>query len=364
VGDRAPFLLSWIGDLVVNLCAGHPREPLMLLVEMLKKADDGEWLKHAAVENAVGFVSNVFARVSPLVKKERPLLFAVGSLLQFSVEVDHMVDSDFAAAVKNEENGGQVETAAFCEWWLKVPSPAEYEAEHPVFTGKDFDSPYFAFEFFGFFQRNRPAIYTPKVRRMRTVEDQPPRGRRGRGAQAVREHAGDRRAKAFPKHSELTAGMIYIVCPQVVTIGFPVMFQAESVADALSVLERLPKLPNVDFYDIACKMDRNGMQRVRNILSHHGVRFCLDNAHAKGHTCSCEYFLDESLAVANGVFTQAAEVQHSVSVKFRGHLAYMSPTSYMAHCIFQQSMMKLTASFKIHHPDAKAQNEGIRLNSY
>jgi len=73
-----------------------------------------------------------------------------------------------------------------------------------------------------------------------------------------------------------------------VTMWFRVMFQAESVAGALFlVLERFPRLPRVVFYDVACKMDRDGMQRVRSILSHHGVSFCLDRAHAKGHACSC-----------------------------------------------------------------------------
>jgi len=139
----------------------------------------------------------------------------------------------------------------------------------------------------------------------------------------------------------------------------------ESVADALSViLECFPKLPKVVFYHVACKMDSNGMKRVRTILSDHGVRFCLDRAHAKGHTCSCVYFPDESLAVTNGVSMQAAEVHHSVSVKFRGHLAYMSPTAFMAHRIFQMSMMSLTASFNVHNPTAKAENEGTRLNHY
>jgi len=117
------------------------------------------------------------------------------------------------------------------------------------------------------------------------------------------------------------------------------------------------------FYDVACKMDRNGMQRVRSILSKHKVRFCLDRAHAKGHTCSCVYFPDESLSVTNGVTTQAAEVQHSISVKFRGHLAYMTPASFMAHRIVQLSLMNLTAAFKL-QPGAKAENEGARLNDF
>jgi len=363
-----PFILALLGDPVVNLFVGHAREPLMELVDELKKPDGSEWQKKATAANAVGFVANFFARVGTLLKKEPPLRLAVGSLLQFAVEVDHVVDKDFAVAAQKAAAGGQVETAAFCKRWLNVSSPAEYAkfaAEHPEFKGKDIDSPYTSFEYFGFLKRVRPAIYTPRARPKRTAEQQPARGRGRRGAQAAKEDAGDRCAKSFPKHSELTAGVFNIVCPHVVTMGFRVMFQAESVADALSViLERFPKLPKVVFYDVACKMDRNGMQRVRTILSHHGVRFCLDRAHAKGHTCSCVYFPDESLAVTNGVSTQAAEVQHSVSVKFRGHLAYMSPTAFMAHRIFQLSMMNLTASFKVHHPTAKAENEGTRLNHY
>jgi len=137
-------------------------------------------------------------------------------------------------------------------------------------------------------------------------------------------------------------------------MGFLVMLRVESVADALSlILERFPELPKVVFYDVVCKMVRNGMQRVRSILSKHQVRFCLDRTHSKGHTCSCVYFPDESLSVINGITTQAAEVQHSISVKFRGQIAYMSPASFMEHRISQLSYMNLTAAFKL-HPQAKA----------
>jgi len=71
-------------------------------------------------------------------------------------------------------------------------------------------------------------------------------------------------------------------------MGFRVKFGADSAADALLLtLERFPALHEVVFHDVACKMDRNGMQRVRSILSKHKVRFRLDRAHATGHTCSC-----------------------------------------------------------------------------
>ena len=226
-----PFILALLGDPVVNLFVGHPREPLMELVDELKKADGGEWQKKATAANAVGFVANFFARVGSLLKKEPPLRLAVGSLLQFAVEVDHVVDKDFAAAAQKAAEGGQVETAAFCKRWLNVSSPAEYvkfAAEHPAFKDKDMDSPYTSFEYFGFLKRVRPAIYTPRARPKRSAEQQPARGRGRRGAQAVKEDAGDRCAKSFPKHSELTAGVFNIVCPHVVTMGFRVRMPGTS----------------------------------------------------------------------------------------------------------------------------------------
>jgi len=363
-----PFILAMLGDPVVNLFAGQPREPLRDLAQELCKQNGGDWRMKSTAANAVGIVANFFARIGPLLCNEPALCNTIGALLLFAVEVDKSVDDDFQTAAKKASDAGQSETLDFCKRWLGVTTPEEYDkfaAEHPAFKNKALDSSYATFEFFGFLKRVRPAIFTPRAKTRKRAASHAGGGGRRKGSQAVQEDAGDRCAKSFPKHSQLTAGVFNIVCPHVVTMGFRVMFQAESVADALSlVLERFPSLPRVVFYDVACKMDRNGMQRVRSILSHHGVRFCLDRAHAKGHTCSCVYNPDESLSVTNCVSTQAAEVQHSVSVKFRGHLTYMSPTSFMAHRIAQLSFMNLTASFKASDEAKKAENDGVRLNAY
>lgn len=53
-----------------------------------------------------------------------------------------------------------------------------------------------------------------------------------------------------------------------------------------------------------------------------------------------------------------------MSVKFRGHLTYMSPASFMAHRIAQLSLMNLTAAFKLTDATAKAENDGVRPNAY
>lgn len=364
-----PFILALLGDPVVNMFAGQLRAPPRALAKELQKDDGGSWRELSTASNAVGFVANFFARVGPLLNEDPTLRKAVGALLLFAVDVDEAVDRDFQLAAQKAHAAGQEETLEFCKRWLGVTTPEEYDrfaAEHPAFKDQDLESPYKTFEYFGFLKRVRPAIFTPRAKPRRgTRRQQAGGGASRKGSQAALEDAGDRCSKSFPKHSQLTAGVFNIVCPHVVTMGFRVMFQAESVADALSlILERFPALPKVVFYDVACKMDRNGMQRVRSILSRHGVRFCLDRAHAKGHTCSCVYNPDEALAVTNCVSTQAAEVQHSVSVKFRGHLTYMSPASFMAHRIAQLSLMNLTAAFKLTGAAAKAENDGVRLNEY
>lgn len=361
-----PFVLANRGDPVVNLFQGHALPPVRALGVALQGDDDKEWVEHAEAANAVGFVANFFGRLGRVLTSDAVMRKAVGVLLQFCVEVEAVADAAFDAAADRAAANGKTSTKDYCEKW-KETSAAEYEAyakTDPTLAGKDLDSPFTTFEFFGFLRRVRPAIFTPRARGQKR-QAATARSRRNKGAQAALEDAGDRCSKSFPKHKDLTAGVFNIVCPHVVTMGFRVMFEAESVADALSViLERFPKLPKVVFYDVACKIDRNAMQRVRSIISHHGVRFCLDRVHAKGHTCSCLYFPDESLSVTNGVSTQAAEVQHSVSVKFRGHLAYMSPASFMAHRIVQLSLMNLAVAYKLQHPQAKAENESVRFNAF
>lgn len=364
-----PFILAFLVDPVANLFAGQAHGPLRALAAELQKEDGGRWRQLSTASNAVGFVANFSARVGPLLDKKPALRKAVGAVLLFAVEVGELVDREFQAAAKKGLDDGQTKTQENCKRWLGVTTPEQFNkfaAEHNDFKNVDLDSPFKTTEFFGYLKRVRPAIFAPQAGPRSGKRSQPAgAGRPRKGSQAFLEDPGDRCSKSFPKHSQLMAGVFNIVCPHVVTLGFRVMFQVESVADALSlILERFPELPQVVFYDVARKIDRIGMQRVRSILSRHGVRFCVDRAHAKGDTCSCIQDPDEALAVTHCVSTQAAEVQHSVSVKFRGHLTYMSPASFMAHRIAQLSLMSLTAAFKLTDATAKAENDGVRLNAY
>lgn len=134
-----------------------------------------------------------------------------------------------------------------------------------------------------------------------------------------------------------------------ITLGFRVLFRARSVGGALSiVLERFPTLPKAIFYDVACKIDKNAMRRVRPILRKQGVRCILDRPHSITHSCSPVYMPDQSLGTTAGVATQAAEVSHSVSVGNRTSLAYMAPATYMIHRMIQVAFMNTRKLYRLH----------------
>lgn len=210
-----PFILALLGDPVVNLFAGQPRAPPRALAKDLEKEDGGQWRQLSTASNAVGFMANVFARVGPLLNKERAPRKAFGALLLFVVDVDAAVDRDFESAAEKASSAGQTETLEFCRRWLGVTTHEEYKtfaAEHPDFMGEDLESPYKKFEYFGFLKRVRPAIFTPREKpRKGTRRKQACVGGARKGSQAALEDAGDRCSNSFPKHSQLTAGVFNIV---------------------------------------------------------------------------------------------------------------------------------------------------------
>eukprot|EP00170_Pyropia_yezoensis_P002080 contig_8811_g2084 len=118
-----PFVLALLGDPVVNLFAGQPRDFARALAEALAKEHSGLWRMHSTASNAVGFAANFFARVWPLLNKEPSFRTAVGALLVFAVDIDEVVDRDFQLAAQKASDAGQTETLDFFTRWLGVMIP-------------------------------------------------------------------------------------------------------------------------------------------------------------------------------------------------------------------------------------------------
>lgn len=365
------FLLAALGDPVVGMFQGVDTDPIAALAVALQSKNPEAWHCYSAAADTVGFVSNFLKRTDKHLKANEKLRKSLGRVLEFIVELESIIDEKFKDAATKAAQKDTGLNRIYCDRWGGRPTAADFKrfaAEHPGFKGKDLDSAYTCFEYFGNLPRIRPAISALKARRRKRAAAGRPRvaaRKRRHSRQAEEEDDNDRCNKEFPNHPDLTAGVVNVVCPHVVTVGFRVMFDAESVSEALSViLERFPKLPKVVFYDVGCKLDRNALRRVRSIFNLHGVKVVLDRVHAKGHTCSPIFFPNEALGLTNGVATQAADVQHSVSVKFRSHLAYMSPESFMAHRIVQLSLMNLVASYKLLHPHAKEENQDASMADF
>jgi len=126
-------------------------------------------------------------------------------------------------------------------------------------------------------------------------------------------------------------------------------------------LERFPQLPKVNFYDVACKMDKNALRRVRPILRGHNVRCILDRPHSITHTCSPIYMPEETLGVTACVATQAAEVSHSIAVANRKSLGYKKPATYMTHKMVQVAMMNIRKLQRLASANPKGKNDHLPL---
>lgn len=134
------------------------------------------------------------------------------------------------------------------------------------------------------------------------------------------------------------------------------------MGEALSiVLERFSQLPKVIFHDVACKLDKNALRRVRPILRAHGVRCILDRPHSITHTCLPIYMPDESLGSTALVATQAAEVSNSIAVVNRTSLAFMAPATYTVHKMAQVAMMNVRKIHRLLQVNSGAENDHIPL---
>lgn len=145
-----------------------------------------------------------------------------------------------------------------------------------------------------------------------------------------------------------------------VALGFRCLFRADSVGEELeNISERLPNLPNVLFYEVSCRLDKNMVCRVRPMLHAHNVRCILDLPQSITHRCSPIYKPEDGLGATAGVSTQAAEVSHSIAVANRTSLAYMAPERYKVHNVVQVAMTNVRKLHRMPQESTSAENDRI-----
>ena len=354
-----PFLQALLGETVSGMFAAHDEAAVRLLSNSLRLQGSGKWRDVSAAIDGVGFLTNFFGWFADDVDADVGFRLALGLVLLRAVDMEEAVDKLFANAANKKENVDRgFVNAAYCRKWGGMPTPADYRSwrEKQEAGRLDLDDPLVSYESFPGLDCVRPGIKDTAAKQRRV-------GFKGKDRHAADvEGDGDACNKAFSIKCGLTQGVFNVVCPHVVTLGFRCLFRAESVGEALSiVLERFTKLPEVIFYDVACKLDKNALRRVRPILRSHGVRCILDRPHSITHTCSPIYMPDESLGSTAGVATQAAEVSHSIAVANRTSLAYMHPTTYMLHKMMQVAMMNVRKLQRLASDNVAGENDHVPL---
>jgi len=355
-----PFLQAMLTEAATSMFQRKEELRVSLLANTMRLHGGGDWREIMDVVDDVGFLASFLGRFADEMDEDIRLRKAMGELLLAVVAIEAYVDSEFDKVAKSDSVRARGWcNAEYCRRWKHAPPPAAYklwreEQEH--LGHADENDPLLSFEFFACLPRVRPGISDSEAAKRRV-------GYKGKDRHVADfEGDGDACGKAFSVKAGLTQGVFNVVCPHVITYGFRCLFQAESVGDALSiVLERFPKLPRVIFYDVACKIDKNSMRRVRSIFREQGVRCILDRPHSITHTCSPVYMPDESLGTTSGVATQAAEVSHSISVVHRTSLAYMAPATYLVHRMVQVAFMNLRKLYRMYAGSGSEENDHIPL---
>ena len=358
-----PFLQAFLTEAVSSIFQSHDEKAVRLLANTLRLSGGSAWRDNTEAVDGVGFVASFIGFVDDNLESDRRLRLAVGELLLRAVDVEKEADELFekeANKKTNKERGWSNDE--YCREWNKRPTPADYQkwrSEQEDLGNVDEDDPLVCFEYFAGLPRVRPGIRDSEAEKRRV-------GYKGKDKHVADvEGDGDSCNKAFSIKAGLSQGVFNVVCPHVITLGFRCMFRAESVGEALSVvLERFPTLPKVIFYDVACKLDKNAMRRVRVIIRDHDVRCLLDRPHSITHSCSPCYMPDESLGKTAGVTTQAAEVAHSIAVGNRTSLAYMHPATYMTHRIVQVAFQNIRKMYRLFSGNPKAENDHVPLSPF
>eukprot|EP00170_Pyropia_yezoensis_P001337 contig_5912_g1341 len=350
-----------LAETVSGMFHGHDEKAVRLAANTFRIMPVGMWRKVTKALDGVGFVASFVGRMAAQLDKNQRFRVALGRLLLAAVDMETVIDHSFDKIARSKESlqRGWV-NASYCEQWGGTPSPADYKRWRALRHGgeePDVDDPFVSYEYFAGLARVRPGIKDSEAAKRRV-------GYRGKDRHAAdMEGDADSCNKAFSIKCGLTQGVFNVVCPHVVTLGFRCLFRAESVGEALSiVLERFPQLPKVIFYDVACKLDKNALRRVRPILRSHGFRCILDRPHSITHSCSPIYMPDESLGSTAVVATQAAEVSHSIAVVNRTSLAFMAPATYMVHKMAQVAMMNVRKIHRLLQVNSGAENDHVPLS--
>jgi len=141
-------------------------------------------------------------------------------------------------------------------------------------------------------------------------------------------------------------GIENFLCPCGLLIGFDFLDKAESPAHVLgSLVQRMPLLPKVIYFDTACQLSRNAFRRVPWLMNMSNTAASVDRHHNQGdqHSCSDSFNADKYPGRSVHHKTSCAESRHSLNKAFKTHLAHLRQD----HFIVQMRLLAAVINLRV-----------------
>ena len=141
-------------------------------------------------------------------------------------------------------------------------------------------------------------------------------------------------------------GIENFLCPCGLLIGYDFLDKAESPAHVLaSLVQRMPLLPKVIYFDTACQLSRNAFRRVPWLMNMSNTAASVDRHHNQGdqHSCSDSFNADKYPGRSVHHKTSCAESRHSLNKAFKTHLAHLRQD----HFIVQMRLLAAVINLRV-----------------
>jgi len=141
-------------------------------------------------------------------------------------------------------------------------------------------------------------------------------------------------------------GIENFLCPCGLLIGYDFLDKAESPAHVLaSLVQRMPLLPKVIYFDTACQLSRNAFRRVPWLMNMSNTAASVDRHHNQGdqHSCSDSFNADKYPGRSVHHKTSCAESRHSLNKAFKMHLAHVRQD----HFIVQMRLLAAVINLRV-----------------
>lgn len=390
VGERwrivQRFVANFIAEPVIGMFVGCDKAGIeKLAIALIEGKRYAEWKPLVAPVEKLSLVWPFLFQVADDLDADQDLARAIGELLLFAVDADTRMEKLWMERATDRQKAfaAQWETTSklkYQEWErgqgvtlpdirlrshrLSHERAVAQEVERlsgSVFPSLDPVRP-FTFDSMAAKLRKRKATKrrqkkrktggglstAVRKRRRRSAAEAKVRNR-DRGSKEAKAVNDDDCRHDFDESNVFTPGLVNFLCPHGILIGFEMLEHAESPACVAEILaRRLPRLPQVIYFDTACQASRNATRRMPWLLRASMVMWFLDRFHQPKHVCSDMFNPDEYPEISSLHKTSVAESRHALNKPLQNQVSYMTQDRFVSHMRLYGALNNLRVQLRFH----------------